>query len=530
MSDAATEPTASPTTPRRRRRWPWIVAGLSLAAGLLFFALPYLFNVAPLRSAMLGVAAWTIDGTIHVEHASLGWWAPVDLRQVEVRDEQDEPLVEIEQIAGTQPLWRLLFDRRALGRFEFTRPQVRFFVDVDGSNFDRVFGPAETPDDEEPDAGPGPPKAPNVDLAVALVDATLTVRGPDSPREWTLERLNFAGGLQRSPQAGRGPIAIVEPGKLIDQVELTPEMCDDLLKYIAPVLSDATRTAGRFSIELTDEARIPLDAPEEGRLQGEFSIHSIDVAPGPLARELAQVLKFPSTIRLADESIVRFELIDGRMHHANLKFGLPRLWVETHGSVGLDQTLDLVAEVPLAGLAAEDAPLREALSQQTLRIPIGGTLAEPKIDVDAMKQGGMGLVGGAWEELFDDETVDVPALLSELREQGWFQEGILPGAPFFNRNRPPGEDVAEEEDADDSPDARPLLDLLEDGLLRRRRRSTDNPNQLAPPMEQLPPAPGDELDEQPEEERPLRRLFRRALDAVPPADVPTPPPPGETPP
>jgi len=60
--------------------------------------------------------------------------------------------------------------------------------------------------------------------------------------------------------------------------------------------------------------------------------------------------------------------------------------ITTHGSVGLDESLSLVAEVPIqAKLLGRDLSLG-ALEGQTLQIPIEGTLKKPRLDRRILQQ------------------------------------------------------------------------------------------------------------------------------------------------
>ena len=46
-------------------------------------------------------------------------------------------------------------------------------------------------------------------------------------------------------------------GPLVQRVQISPEMCNSLLQYAAPVLAGATTAQGTFSIDL-DECRFPF--------------------------------------------------------------------------------------------------------------------------------------------------------------------------------------------------------------------------------------------------------------------------------
>jgi hypothetical protein len=168
----------------------------------------------------------------------------------------------------------------------------------------------------------------------------------------------------------------------------------DLMKYAVPLLAGAN-VSGRFSLEL-DQWRLPLDEPETGSGSGRLLIHRIEVEPGPLAYRLGEVLANPPTIELARETTVPFSLADGRIHHRDLKFTLRNVTLRSQGSVGLDQTLDLLVEVELPEIGG-DRPLLQALRK--VSIPIGGTLEHPTIDRTALQQTGRDAVRGILEGL-----------------------------------------------------------------------------------------------------------------------------------
>lgn len=172
---------------------------------------------------------------------------------------------------------------------------------------------------------------------------------------------------------------LVAPGRLADQIRINPRMCAHALQYIAPVLAGVATADGRFSIEL-DACRIPLGDLARGELGGRMIIHSVEVGPGPLVQELAVVLGRPYPAQLNRQSVVPFRLVDGRVYHQNLELVFPDLTIRTYGSVGLDKTLAIMAEMPVPPKWIGNNPLGTALKNQTIRLPIGGTLAKPAID------------------------------------------------------------------------------------------------------------------------------------------------------
>src|SRR3990172_4496284 len=98
-----------------------------------------------------------------------------------------------------------------------------------------------------------------------------------------------------------------------------------------------------------------------------------------LVNEISSILKHGSLVTRneqgsalmsIDTSEIEFRLVNRRVYHRGLKFMAGTLPITTHGSVGLDETLSVVAEVPIqAKLLGRDLSLG-ALEGQTLQIPI----------------------------------------------------------------------------------------------------------------------------------------------------------------
>ena len=177
-----------------------------------------------------------------------------------------------------------------------------------------------------------------------------------------------------------GPMTLtLPPGPLVTEVQITPAMCASALKFVAPVLAGVTTAQGTFSIEL-DRCRVPVDRPADAELAGRLIVHSVEVGPGSLVRELAVLLQREAPARLRRESVVPFHMTAGRVHHEELELIFPDVTVRTRGSVGLDQSLWMVASMPVPPKWLTTDTLRLAFEGQEVRIPVGGTLTAPRLD------------------------------------------------------------------------------------------------------------------------------------------------------
>ncbi len=194
-------------------------------------------------------------------------------------------------------------------------------------------------------------------------------------------RMHLAPTVRLTPD----PIEIGLPkGLLAERIQVTPELCAAVLKYIAPVLADVTESQGTFSVDLAG-GRIPLGDMAKAEVAGRFTIHSMQVGPGPLVRQLAVFLGRETPAKLRQESTVLFRMIGGRVYHQGLELIFPEFTVRTHGSVGLDQTMNLMAEMPVPPKWLANTPrLAESFRNQTISVPIAGTLSQPRLDQKAM--------------------------------------------------------------------------------------------------------------------------------------------------
>ncbi|MHB8901296.1 MAG: hypothetical protein ACYC6Y_21310, partial [Thermoguttaceae bacterium] len=209
-----------------------------------------------------------------------------------------------------------------------------------------------------------------------------------------------------------GSVLQVEPGRVADRIRISPQMCAGALQYIAPPLAGVATAEGTFSIEM-DQCRIPLDAPEKGDLSGRMTVHAVSIGPGPLIRELAAALGFGRTAQLSRESTVPFRMVEGRVYHRDLQLVFPEVTMKTYGSVGLDQSLALIVEMPIpdkwrTGNPAIDA----AVKNQSLRLPIGGSLLEPTVDRRELeRQAGQFMQGAVGNVLQDQLNRQLERLL-----------------------------------------------------------------------------------------------------------------------
>jgi translocation and assembly module TamB len=197
------------------------------------------------------------------------------------------------------------------------------------------------------------------------------------------------------------PLLTVDAGQILTDVSITPGMCQGWLKYVTPLAADATRAEGKFSLSL-ERAAISLEQPATSQLQGILLVDSARIGPGPLAMQFidlgeqikaivqgrlpAGATQEPITWVLIPQQRTRFQVVDGRAHHDQFEFRIGDTVLRTRGSVGLDESLALVAHIPIQDEWLARDPRLAALQGMTVEVPISGTLSRPRLDTRALEQ------------------------------------------------------------------------------------------------------------------------------------------------
>ena len=179
---------------------------------------------------------------------------------------------------------------------------------------------------------------------------------------------------------------------------MTPETAQTMLKYINPLAADATAAEGRFSVD-SEGVKVPLLDPMKMEANAIVTLHRVRVGAGPLAQQLIGSAKQLQTLLRPDkvndrtydtwlemsEQAIPVNVKDGRVHHDGLRFSHDDIVIQTKGSVGLDQTVNMVAEIPIADDWLGGNEYLVGLKGQSLSIPITGTVSRPVLDRSAIQ-------------------------------------------------------------------------------------------------------------------------------------------------
>ena len=228
------------------------------------------------------------------------------------------------------------------------------------------------------------------------------------------------GKLHLSPTIylDRSPAMFVLPQeKVVDQVTLSPELCRNALKLALPMLADSAEVDGKFSLDV-QAASLPLSMPSMGSAEGVISIHRAQAKPGAAALQLVSAInqiqslitrrqggdlnRDDNTLQMPEQQIP-VKLQQGRVYHQGMTFVVRNVTVKTSGSVGVDNTLNLIAEIPIRDeWIGNNKPLM-GLKGKSLQVPIGGTTSNPQIDPNFIANLAQQIGGSALDGVLQDK-------------------------------------------------------------------------------------------------------------------------------
>jgi hypothetical protein len=379
-----------------KRRWfssqvKALVLTALLAVILLVAAVPWYLSTPGMMSRVVARAIPELLAEVTFDRVRIGWLGPIRLDGIRViPNDGSQPPLEIRRIEVSNGFASILVTGGDLGRTLVDGLGADVLFDANRtSNFERLFV-EPVPQAVGPPTGGGRRRS-LVSMRLEVNDARVRIAGPWAAEPWVSEPIDIRATLGPA-QRGWHSEWTIEPVQLLTHARLEPSVASSVLAYIAPVLADATRTGGEFSLRLNG-ATLPVGDPADGTLAGVLSMHRVDLGPGPLAvktlQELPLRLPPPPTVRFADEANVDFRLGERRVWHTGLEFGLPlkqpglRLDVHSSGSVGLDDdSLDLKLELPIPAALPQDRPVIASLAGRKISVGVSGTLDDPKLVFD----------------------------------------------------------------------------------------------------------------------------------------------------
>lgn len=361
-----------------------LVALVLVGLCLVVIGLPTIVTTTGLHNSILDKAAEGRELSVSAESATLGWLAPVTLSGADVKRDDRSWEFTTQNFSTDKSLLQLLLAPSAIGTIYLDSP----IVVVQPINRE----PAGEEDEEEGSKS----KVIYPEFRTVVRDGTVQVRGANSSDPViAIDGISFTG---RTEVRNESSMLIVEPVKLFDRRELTPELCEQGLQLIAPILSDSATVSGQLSIEL-DDFQIPIGTVTQEermdftKISGRMMMHRVETGlKNPILTAITSVLATLSgghfgTVQAAEDTEVTFRVEDGRVYHEGLTFLIPELasdlMIQTNGWVDLEENIDVQILVNISALTSSRIEIVSSLMQAPLEIRMTGTLKKPRISLPA---------------------------------------------------------------------------------------------------------------------------------------------------
>ena len=118
------------------------------------------------------------------------------------------------------------------------------------------------------------------------------------------------------------------------------------------------------------------------------------------------------------EQTIPVSVENGRVYHEGIKFSHDDIRIETSGSVGLDQTVNMVARIPIPDEWLTSSEYLDGLKGQAISIPISGTVSRPVLDQQAIRNFSGQLARAAAGSAFNKVLADkVSPKISQYQNQ-----------------------------------------------------------------------------------------------------------------
>ena len=199
-------------------------------------------------------------------------------------------------------------------------------------------------------------------------------------------------------------IVLQNPTNLLTGVQLTDELSNELLAKIHPLFRGSSEVTGILSLGM-QEFYWPLDPAlrPQARFNGTVRFQGLRMATHGLLEKMLEAMKVRERNAEFGDRAMDFRCENDRVTCSPFTFKVDHHDVTLTGSMGLDQSLDYVAEVPLTReLVGDDAA--KYLEGTTVRMPIRGTSMKPELNVNVLTEASGDLIKQAAKKALQEEA------------------------------------------------------------------------------------------------------------------------------
>lgn len=192
---------------------------------------------------------------------------------------------------------------------------------------------------------------------------------------------------------------------ILKDIHINDAFADTFLSKVSPVFSRSINTAGVIGLT-SHRFHSPLDPMllSDAAAEMDLGLNGVTLSSeGFLGQILALAGMGETMLMQMPEQQVAISLENGRIRQGPMALVFADYTMTLSGIMGLDGTLDMAAEIPVTPNMVPDENIYELLKDEKLRVPVTGTVQEPIIASNIVKENLNGLVRSAGQKLLQRE-------------------------------------------------------------------------------------------------------------------------------
>ena len=217
-----------------------------------------------------------------------------------------------------------------------------------------------------------------------------------------------------STRQAKGALSFPAQTRLLDTVAITQEMVDKLLVNVNPLFQGSTVLGGTVTLDMRHCLIVPDVAPQKG-VAADMTIlfKQLKLNLGPSLRDLLGMLKVKDHVYAVDQLPLHVVIKEGRISVDPVRMVIGRQPVTFSGWVAFDGTIKYLLEVPITEQLAGGKG-GKVLRGMTVKIPVTGTVSEPRLDTGALQNA----LGQFIQQAVGEETLEkVGTFLEKLQKE-----------------------------------------------------------------------------------------------------------------
>lgn len=371
--------------PKRKAAKYWFFGCLVLLGSGLWI-LPSLIAKSELRDTVLNSIANSPDWRISSRGAEFGWLTPLIVEDLEISNVDQSTTISLKRLSCEKSWLRLWLEAPQLGAFQ-----------IDDLLIDAVVKDGDQAESSRSESNQTNTRTPQ--FTATIRQAHIRIRN-----EQNGEPVVDAQGIDLELDFdNEQKTATFGPQVLFERETLTPELSNQGLQLLAPVLADELDISGAFSLNFT-RLQLPLmtsnddEFSQRAQVEGELVLHEVSAGitnsvTQRLVKMFAELLELgeaPDNWRLADETNIRFQYRDGALEHQAMAIVLPDIApdfeLRSGGTVSISEQIELLVAIKPPVAVLGDHALGRKLAQTPVEIRLSGTIDQPLAGLPADPQ------------------------------------------------------------------------------------------------------------------------------------------------